>query len=680
MLEDSPEDTKKKAEDVQSFGQLESITTRSSPARMPKVDEVFHTPQEMQQKPRSKMDEVIDNILKQKAYDIQTYVPIRWAAEKFYGGKVYKDGQLMDVNELPMFPTFEMGTPRQEPMEAPTGAGMMPGEASSSNEIAPNAAARMRARMRARREQEIPKDELIGPGCRGTCENCGRDGALNVEACEMRMSQVEVVVARLWKSGDDEEIIEKKERVVNQMVAKLSELSWNPLKSCEVCKRKLCEECDAGHLPCRVSGTCVTCPGCSERCRLVVDVDAKEVHMVVMTERSPTTQADSWEIEASAERNEAEENDATGDGEEESGVIFGVNEAAGGSQAPMIDSGSVVNACMPGYGGCTTAGAPTRALKSVTGGEVKHFGKAQVILTAQTAGGKKATLRTAYEVTNVGRPVWSVSASNGSGNTVWFSSQGAGIPKAKDVTIRVKGDYLPLKRENGVFVLDARPTGGEKPGTAPGNVGAILEEPGTDIGGLEMGDDGVVAYDAMEVDTVKCSTPDTVSPEERAKHEETCTPYRAWCPFCVSGQKNDLPHSRQDDDAEKRDPDAPPTVEFDYAFPKVDEEVNEEEQGLTCLVGFDKESKAILAVYAREKGPKDAYQVDCVKHFFQENARTKVVTKTDPEPATLSLLEKRRRSVSMARSYDHRRRRAKGPWAAQRLRIRSLKGSSGRRT
>ena len=33
-----------------SFGQLESITTRSSPARMPKVDEVFHTPQEMQQK------------------------------------------------------------------------------------------------------------------------------------------------------------------------------------------------------------------------------------------------------------------------------------------------------------------------------------------------------------------------------------------------------------------------------------------------------------------------------------------------------------------------------------------------------------------------------------------------------------------------------------------------------
>ncbi len=80
-------------------------------------------------------------------------------------------------------------------------------------------------------------------------------------------------------------------------------------------------------------------------------------------------------------------------------------------------------------------------------------------------------------------------------------------------------------------------------------------------------------------------------------------PYRSWCTYCVSGKRNDDPHRSKDGDDEE-DPGAPATVEFDYAFPSVDEEEPEDEElELTVLAGFDRRTKGILAVMAREKGP-----------------------------------------------------------------------------
>ena len=66
----------------------------------------------------------------------------------------------------------------------------------------------------------------------------------------------------------------------------------------------------------------------------------------------------------------------------------------------------------------------------------------------------------------------------------------------------------------------------------------------------------------------------------------------------------------------------------------------DEDVALTTLVGFDEKSVALLAVYAREKGAKDRYQVDRVKRFLQENARTSARLKVDPESSTVSVVEK----------------------------------------
>ena len=54
-------------------------------------------------------------------------------------------------------------------------------------------------------------------------------------------------------------------------------------------------------------------------------------------------------------------------------------------------------------------------------------------------------------------------------------------------------------------------------------------------------------------------TPVTVTEEERRKHEETCVPFRSWCPYCVTGQKQDDPHFRKSQE-EKDDPKVVPEV------------------------------------------------------------------------------------------------------------------------
>ena len=39
-------------------------------------------------------------------------------------------------------------------------------------------------------------------------------------------------------------------------------------------------------------------------------------------------------------------------------------------------------------------------------------------------------------------------------------------------------------------------------------------------------------------------TPGEPTPEERANHDLSHTPYRSWCPFCVAGRARDEPHMR----------------------------------------------------------------------------------------------------------------------------------------
>ncbi len=86
------------------------------------------------------------------------------------------------------------------------------------------------------------------------------------------------------------------------------------------------------------------------------------------------------------------------------------------------------------------------------------------------------------------------------------------MARSKDVKVQVTGDYLPLKRTNGVYELEATPVKG-------GDVNAVEQ-----VGGL-MG--SVTEVSTEEAKRKVITTPAVVSDEVRWKHEETCTPYRS---------------------------------------------------------------------------------------------------------------------------------------------------------
>ena len=82
------------------------------------------------------------------------------------------------------------------------------------------------------------------------------------------------------------------------------------------------------------------------------------------------------------------------DDEEEPAAIHGmIGDDARLTRNPMMDSGAVVNACMPGDGGGKTTTASSRTLRSVTGGSIQHFGKASVTAMAKSAAGARVQRR-----------------------------------------------------------------------------------------------------------------------------------------------------------------------------------------------------------------------------------------------------------------------------------------------
>ena len=85
---------------------------------------------------------------------------------------------------------------------------------------------------------------------------------------------------------------------------------------------------------------------------------------------------------------------------------------------------------------------------------MKHHGSSRIESRVTTKTGRSVRLSQGYAVSNVTRPILSVSAANDSGNTCWFASEksgGSGMAKAANLKIVVKGDYLPFTREKGIF-------------------------------------------------------------------------------------------------------------------------------------------------------------------------------------------------------------------------------------
>ena len=88
-----------------------------------------------------------------------------------------------------------------------------------------------------------------------------------------------------------------------------------------------------------------------------------------------------------------------------------------------------------------------RTLIGAFGHEAKHYGQKVVNSRVLTAAGRRTNMSVAYEVTNVGRPLISVSKGNDDEKSFWFTpDQGCGFARSKDVQIVIRGDYIPLYR------------------------------------------------------------------------------------------------------------------------------------------------------------------------------------------------------------------------------------------
>ena len=86
-------------------------------------------------------------------------------------------------------------------------------------------------------------------------------------------------------------MIERKEKVINQLVEWLVGLRAQPLEECEICRKISCELCGQQHLPCQVSS-------CAEKCTLLVDNDDGLSMLVVesASTQNGNNSNNSWEL------------------------------------------------------------------------------------------------------------------------------------------------------------------------------------------------------------------------------------------------------------------------------------------------------------------------------------------------------------------------------------------------
>lgn len=108
---------------------------------------------------------------------------------------------------------------------------------------------------------------------------------------------------------------------------------------------------------------------------------------------------------------------------------------------PIADTGAVATTCPWVYGSTMpTVNAGTKKLVGAFGQEAEHSGRRTINAKVRSNRGKKITLSTAYEVTNVRRPVNSISKGNDNGKSFWFTpNQGCGFAKAEKCSDRLEG-------------------------------------------------------------------------------------------------------------------------------------------------------------------------------------------------------------------------------------------------
>ena len=115
------------------------------------------------------------------------------------------------------------------------------------------------------------------------------------------------------------------------------------------------------------------------------------------------------------------------------------------------------------------------------------------------------------------------------------------------------------------------------------------------------------------------------TPEEREEHWKTHLPYRAWCPVCVKARGREDPHK-----AKTKGKDELPVIAMDYC------DIGDRK----LLVGRVDDSGFTFSHLATCKGTNDEKIVGKVLRSINESGNTKIVLKTDGEPAIIQVQEK----------------------------------------
>ena len=134
---------------------------------------------------------------------------------------------------------------------------------------------------------------------------------------------------------------------------------------------------------------------------------------------------------------------------------------------------------------------------------------------------------------------------------------------------------------------------------------------------------------------------------ERDDHEVSHAPYRSWCEHCVFGRGVEMAHRSGDDHSER----GVALIGFDYMFltsgdlytrhewNESEEKVVDPKLVLKVLVVRDMKSKSVFAHAVRCKGSdEDGYAVQCLVDDIKWLGYSRVILKSDNEPAILKSL------------------------------------------
>ena len=122
--------------------------------------------------------------------------------------------------------------------------------------------------------------------------------------------------------------------------------------------------------------------------------------------------------------------------------------------------------------------------------------------------------------------------------------------------------------------------------------------------------------------------------EEKERHDMTHNPYRSWCPVCVEARGKEDPHRRNKDG--KTEGDGIPEVGLDY---KAFGQEEGEDDKATVIIARDKETLQTFVHLCLCKGAIDGWVVDRLVEDLATLGHTKVIVKTDGEPALLNVME-----------------------------------------